>query len=100
METTHSKTCRAKGSSPKIVVPSWDEVWDSFNANNQKTTIEAMNDDGWKTIDQAAKDCGLSNCRINQLANAGSLERIKKKVWLGERTREINFVRPKATTCR
>jgi hypothetical protein len=99
MATHHSKTGRAKGSNDKIVVPSWDNVWASFNAENEKTTIESMNADGWKTIQQAAKESGLSRARINHIANEGKLERIKRKIFVNGVTREVNFVRPKATTC-
>ena len=99
METTHSKTSRTKKPAPKIVVPSWDEVWDSFTASAKKTTIEAMNAEGWRTVDQVAKETELSRCRINQMANEGKLDRIKKRVWQSGLTREMNFVRPKATTC-
>jgi hypothetical protein len=99
METTHSKTRRTKGSSPKIVIDSWDSVWDSFKEENTKTTIEAMNAEGWKTIEQAAQECGLSKCHINHMANDGKMESVKKRVFLGGITREINFVRPKSTNC-
>jgi len=95
METTHSKTCRTKSTSPKIVVESWESVWDSFKEENAKTTIEAMNAEGWKTLEQAAKECGLSKCHINHVANGGKMESVKKKVFLSGLTREINFVRPK-----
>ena len=94
MATHHSKTSRAKGSNAQIVVPSWDSVWESFNAENQKTTIEAMNADGWKTLQQAADDSGLSRPRMNQIANEGKLETIKKKVYYAGKTREFVFVRP------
>jgi hypothetical protein len=95
MATHHSKTRRAKGSHDKIVVPSWESIWASFNAENEKTTIESMNVEGWKTIVQASKSCGLSSSRVNQMANEGKMDRIKKRVWCGGLTREINFVRPK-----
>jgi hypothetical protein len=94
METTHSKTSRTKKPAPKIVVPSWDSVWASFNAENEKTTIESMNAEGWKTVQQAARDSGLSRPRINHIANEGKLERIKRKIFINGVTREINFVRP------
>jgi hypothetical protein len=95
MATHHSATRRAKSTNAKIVVPSWDGVWESFNTDNQKTTIKMMNDDGWKTIEQTSRDCGLSRSRVNQLANEGRLDRIKKKIWHGGITREVNFIRPK-----
>ena len=95
METTHSKTSRTKKPAPKIVVESWDSVWASFNADHQKTTIDAMNAEGWKTIEQASKEIGLSRPRINQMANDGILERIKRKISDDGTTREMNFVRPK-----
>ena len=97
MATHHSKTRRAKSSDDKIVIPSWDQVWDSFNTETQKTTVESMNAEGWKTIVQASRSCGLSASRVNQLANEGKMDRVKKRVWHGGITREINFVRPMAT---
>lgn len=94
MATHHSTTKRTKSTNAQIVVPSWDKVWSSFNAENKKTTIEAMNAEGWKTIDQVAQECGLSKSRINHLAVDGKIERTKRKVFHGGRTREVNFVRP------
>lgn len=98
MATHHSKTGRTKGPDDKIVVPSWDSVWDSFNEENSKTTVEAMNAEGWKTEAQASEESGLSRKRINDLANSGRMDRVKKKVFLSGLTREVNFVRPKPTT--
>lgn len=91
METTHSKTSRTKKPASKIVVESWNEVWQSFG---QRSTIELMNKEGWKTVIQAAKSTGLSRCRINAIANEGGLEWIKEKVYSGGKTREMMFVRP------
>jgi len=54
-----------------------------------------MNAEGWKTIEQASKEIGLSRPRINQMANDGIIERIKRKISDDGITREINFVRPK-----
>lgn len=99
MATYHSKTGRAKGSNDKIVVPSWDSVWDSFKEENVKTTVEAMNAEGWKTIQQAAQSIGISRNHMNALANEGKMEMTKRKVFLAGVTREVNFVRPNATTC-
>jgi len=95
METTHSKTSRAKKPPSKIVVESWDSIWASFGADHKKTTIEAMNAEGWKTIEQTSKDVGLSRQRLNQMAIDGILERIKRKICDEGVTREINFVRPR-----
>jgi hypothetical protein len=95
MATHHSKTGRAKSSHDKIVVPSWDSVWESFKKDNTKTTIEAMEAEGWKTEAQAAQETGVSRQRINSLANSGKMEKTKKKVFLSGLTREVNFVRPK-----
>ena len=97
MATHHSRSKGTKGTDVKIVVPSWDSVWASFNAENEKTTIESMNAEGWKTIQQAAKESGLSRPRINYIANEGKLERIKRKIFVNGVTREVNFVRPKLT---
>ena len=94
METTHSKTRRTKGSAPKIVVPSWDEVWDSFKKNNVITSVEDMNSDGWKTIHQVSKEIKLSRSHINNLANEGKFETKKAKIFDGKKTREIVFIRP------
>jgi hypothetical protein len=99
METTHSKTRRTKGSSSKIVVQSWDKVWDSFNKAHSLSAVEEMNAEGWKTISQASKESGVSESRLKEMAKEGKLERVKKSVWHGGSTREINFIRPKTTTC-
>ena len=95
MATHHSKTSRAKSPDAQIVVPSWDKVWESFNAANQRTTIEAMNAEGWKTVEQASKESGISRCRLTYMANEGKFERVKRRVFIGEITRELNFIRPR-----
>jgi len=95
METTHSKTRRTKGSSPKIVVQSWDKVWESFKEDHTKTTIEAMNTEGWKTVSQVAEETCLSISRIRGMISENKVESIKKKVDSGGKKREINFIRPK-----
>jgi hypothetical protein len=96
MATHHSKTGRAKSSNDKIVVPSWDSVWESFKDSSILTTIEEMNEQGWKTIQQASQMIGLSRPHINAMAVNGKFERVKRKVWHSGKSREINFVRPKA----
>lgn len=96
MATCYRTSGRTKSSHAKIVVPSWDSVWDSFNAENQKTTIAAMNAEGWKTIPQVAELTGLSKPRINEMAlNGKKFELIKRKIFHHGQTRTINFVRPK-----
>jgi hypothetical protein len=95
METTHSKTRRTKGSSPKIVIQSWDNVWKSFDTDNQKTTIEAMNAEGWRTVDQVIQKTGLSSPRIYNMVRERKFETVKKKVFYAGKTRDIKFVRPK-----
>jgi hypothetical protein len=95
METTHSKTRRTKGSSPKIVIQSWDSVWESFDTDNQKTTIEVMNAEGWRTVDQVMQKVGLSSPRIYNMVREGKFETVKKKVFYAGKTRDIKFVRPK-----
>jgi hypothetical protein len=95
METTHSKTRRAKGSSPKIVVQSWDKVWESFKEDHTKTTIEAMNAEGWKTLEQASLDSGVGRTTIRHLASNGKVEKAKVKVFFMGATREMTFFRPK-----
>ena len=95
METTHSKTRRAKGSSPKIVIQSWDSVWDSFKKENTITTVKEMNAEGWKTIDQVMEISKLSNSRIYNMIREGLFDRQKKKVKVNGEVRILNFVRPK-----
>ena len=95
METTHSKTGRAKKPAPKIVVSSWDKIWESFDSHNTKTTIEAMNADGWRTIDQVARKTRLSSPRVHNLIREGAFESVKKKILYFGKTREMVFVRPK-----
>ena len=95
METTHSKTGRTKKPAPKIVVSSWDKVWESFDSHNTKTTVEAMNAEGWKTVDQVIEKTGLSSPRIYNMVREGKFETVKKKVFHTGKTRDIKFVRPK-----
>lgn len=95
MATHHSKTSRTKGTNAQIVVPSWDKVWDSFYNDNTKTTIEAMNAEGWKTIDQVTSKTGLSSPRIYNMIRDGKFESVKKKIFHTGKTRDINFIRPK-----
>jgi hypothetical protein len=97
METTHSKTRRTKGSAPKIVVPSWDKVWESIGKESALTTIEAMNAEGWKTVDQVMKITGLSDSRIRNMIGEERFDRVKKKVKDSGTIKTINFVRPKTT---
>jgi hypothetical protein len=99
METTHSKTRRAKGSSPKIVVQSWDSVWDSFKESRTKTTTEDMEADGWKLAILAAKEVGLSRQAMFDLISKDMVESTKKKIDYSGKTREMVFVRPKTTIC-
>ena len=99
METTHSKTSRTKKPASKIVIQSWDSVWNSFDTDNQKTTIEAMNAEGWRTVDQVIQKTGLSSPRIYNMVREGKFETVKKKVFYAGKTRDIKFVRPKTTTC-
>lgn len=98
METTHSKTGRAKKPASKIVVESWDDVWRSFMAENQKTTIESMEAQGWKLLIDVAKEIGLSKQGIFDQINSNKLESIKQKINYSGKTREMVFVRPKLTT--
>jgi hypothetical protein len=99
METTHSKTSRTKKPAPKIVISSWDKVWESIGKDASLTTIEAMNAEGWKTVDQVTEITGLSNTRIRNMINEQKFDREKKKVRDGGTVKTLNFVRPKATTC-
>ena len=98
METTHSKTRRTKSSSPKIVVESWDSVWQSFKQDHSKTTIEAMEAEGWRLVSDVAKDVGLSKQGIFDMIANNRIESIKKKIDYSNKTREMTFVRPKVTT--
>ena len=95
METTHSKTRRTKKPAPKIVIPSWDKVWESVGRDAAFTTIEAMNAEGWKTVDQVTKITGLSNTRIRNMIGEERFDRVKKKVKDGGTIKTMNFVRPK-----
>jgi hypothetical protein len=95
MATHHSKTGRAKSSNDKIVVPSWNSVWESFKEDNTKTTIEAMEAEGWKTVRDVARMTNLSRQRVLELANSDKMESVKKKVIQTGKTREMVFVRPK-----
>ena len=54
-----------------------------------------MNAEGWKTIAQVSEVMNLSRARVNQMANDGAFECVKRKICDEVVTREINFVRPK-----
>lgn len=95
MATHNSTTKRTKSPNAQIVVPSWDKVWESFDSRNTKTTVEAMNAEGWKTIDQVVRKTQLSSPRVHNLIKEGEFESVKKKVLYFGRTREIVFVRPR-----
>jgi predicted DNA binding CopG/RHH family protein len=95
METAHSKIGGAKVAASKIVIASWDDVWNSFKRENTETSVEAMNSEGWKTVAQVAEETCLSSSRINGMVSEKKLESIKRKVSRGGVIREINFVRPK-----
>lgn len=95
MATHHSKTGRAKSSDDKIVVESWEQVWASFEEGNTKTTVEAMNAEGWKTVDQVARKTQLSSPRVHNMIREGKFDSVKKKILYFGKTREIVFVRPK-----
>jgi hypothetical protein len=96
MATHYSKTRRAKSSNDKIVVPSWDSVWDSFREARTKTTIEDMEADGWKLAIQAAREVGLSRQAMFDLISKDMVESTKRKISYSGKTREMVFVRPKA----
>ena len=95
MATHHSTTKRTKGPNAKIVVPSWDKVWESFDSRNTKTTVEAMNAEGWRTVDQVAQKIRLSSPRVHNLIREGKFDSVKKKILYFGKTREMVFVRPK-----
>ena len=95
METTHSKNRRTKGSPSKIVISSWEDVWDSFSKENALTSIEAMNAEGWRTVSQVIKATGLSDSRIYNMIREEKFECQKKKVKEDGVTKTINFIRPK-----
>ena len=95
METTHSKTRRTKSSAPKIVVSSWDKVWESFKEDHTKTSIESMEANGWRLAIEAAKEVGLSRQAMFDLIANEKVESIKAKIDYSGKTREMTFVRPK-----
>jgi hypothetical protein len=95
MATHYSKTRGAKSSNDKIVVPSWDSVWDSFKEARTKTTIEDMEAQGWKLAILAAKEVGLSRQAMFDLISKDMVESTKKKINYSGKTREMVFVRPK-----
>ena len=95
METTHSKTSRTKKSAPKIVISSWDKVWESIGKDASLTTIEAMNAEGWKTVGQVMEITSLSGSRIRNMIVEGKFDSEKKKVKDDGTVKTMNFVRPK-----
>jgi hypothetical protein len=94
MATHHSKTGRAKSTDDQIVVPSWDEVWRSFDKENQLTTVEEMNAEGWRSIQQVVQSSGLSDSRVRNMVMEGKFECEKRKVKQNGVAKTINFVRP------
>ena len=99
MATHHSTTKRTKSSDAQIVVPSWDSVWQSFRETNEKTTVEAMEADGWRLVAEVAQELGMSKQGIFDQINSNKLDSIKKKIYFDGKTREMRFVRPRVTTC-
>jgi hypothetical protein len=97
MATHYSKTRGAKSSNDKIVVPSWNSVWDSFKEARTKTTIEDMEAQGWKLAILAAKEVGLSRQAMFDLISNDRLESKKRKISYSGKTREMTFVRPKTS---
>jgi hypothetical protein len=95
MATHYSKTRGAKSSNDKIVVPSWDSVWDSFKEARTKTTTEDMEAEGWKLAIQAAREVGLSRQAMFDLISKDVVESTKRKINYSGKTREMVFVRPK-----
>jgi hypothetical protein len=72
-------------------------VWESIGKESALTTIEAMNAEGWKTVDQVMKITGLSDSRIRNMIGEERFDRVKKKVKDSGTIKTINFVRPKTT---
>lgn len=98
METTHSKTGRTKKPAPKIVISSWDKVWESISKDSELTSIEAMNAEGWKTVGQVMEITNLSSSRIRNMIIEGKFDSEKKKVKDCGTVKTMNFVRPKTST--
>jgi hypothetical protein len=72
-----------------------EKAWEAFFVSNATTTIEAMNAEGWKTIEQIAKATGKSERTINKLAYSDTMETEKKRVPINGATRMVVFMRPK-----
>ena len=98
METTHSKTSRTKKPAPKIVISSWDKVWESIGKDASLTTIEALNAEGWKTVGQVMEITSLSASRIRNMIVEGKFDSEKRKVKDDGTVKTMNFVRPKTST--
>ena len=94
METTHSKTSRAKKPASKIVVNQWNDVWKSFKEDHKQTTIESMESNGWKLLVNLAEEIGISRQAIHDLVNSRKMEKTKEKIQFSGKTREMVFVRP------
>jgi len=95
MATCYRTSGRTKSSNAKIVIPNQDSIWESFKAERQKTSIESMNRNGWKTLQQVADMVGMSRPHINSMANNGKFEVVKRKVYHCGKTRDLTFVKPK-----
>lgn len=74
-----------------------EEAWGEFFAANQRTTIEEMNKDGWKTIKQVAEATGRSERTINKMAYSDGMEIAKKTIVSNGSSRLTIFMRPKCS---
>lgn len=72
-----------------------EDAWKAFFESNKTVTIEQMNAEGWKTVEQVASESGLSLSRVSGIIGEGGFDVVKKKAQLKGRVREMNFIRPK-----
>lgn len=94
MATAYCKTRNAKGPDDQIVVPSWDDIWDSHKKLADLVTVEEMNSDGWKTYEQVGELLGVHRMTIANWVNTKRYECRKERVRYKGCIRDVNFVRP------
>lgn len=73
-----------------------EEAWGAYFAANATVDIDAMNADGWRTLQQIADITGTTGDAAKHiLRRSTDIERKKCRVVLNGQTRAINFYRPK-----
>lgn len=81
--------------SKKKIEAAWDALWEDHKKQSEVETIESMNAEGWKTLEQAASKLGLHKVSLYHRIRSGCYEVKKVRVRTGGAIRLTNFIRPK-----